>query len=97
MTKERRRYDGSYIRQAECLVGDAFGCVKLIAKNEQIDMVKEGATITVRNCHANVANEHLRLEVDKWGKIEASTEKIEKVTTTNNLSDVEYELVAVRK
>ena len=97
MTKERRRYDGSSIRQADCIVGDAYGCIKLIAKNEQIDIVKEGATITVRNCHANVVEEHLRLEVDKWGKIEPSTEKIDKVLQTNNLSDVEYELVNVRR
>ena len=51
----------------------------------------------MRNAHANVVNEHLRLEVDRWGKIELSAEKIEKVNTSNNLSDVEYELVAVRK
>jgi replication factor A1 len=71
--------------------------VNLVAKNEQLDVVKEGATITVRNCHANVTNEHLRLEVDRWGKIEVSAEKVDKVNTTNNLSDVEYELVNVRK
>ena len=53
--------------------------------------------ITVRNCHANVTNEHLRLEVDRWGKIEASKESVPSVNTANNLSDVEYELVSVRK
>lgn len=97
VVKERRRYDGSLIRQAECLVGDQYGCVVLWAKNEQLDVIKEGGVITVRNAHANVVNEHLRLEVDKWGKIEPSTEKIEKVNQSNNLSDVEYELVSVRK
>lgn len=97
MTKERRRYDSSLIRQAEVLVGDPYGCVVLIAKNEQVDNIKEGAVITVRNAHANVVGEHLRLEVDRWGKLEPSTEKIDKVNTSNNLSDVEYELVSVRK
>jgi replication factor A1 len=97
MTKERRRYDGSLIRQADVIVGDPAGCVVLVAKNEQLDNIKEGAVITVRNAHANVVGEHLRLEVDRWGKIESSTEKIDKVNTTNNLSDVEYELVSVRK
>ena len=53
--------------------------------------------ITVRNCHSNVVNEHLRLEVDRWGKIEASNEKIDSVNTKNNLSEVEYELVSVDK
>ncbi len=53
--------------------------------------------ITVRNCHANVTGEHLRLEVDRWGKIEPSKERIDSVNTKNNLSDTEYELVPVRK
>ena len=95
LTKERRRYDGSWIRQAEVLVGDQYGSIKLVAKNEQLDVIKEGQTITVRNAHANVVKEHLRLEVDKWGKIEQSTEKVANVNLSNNLSDVEYELVNV--
>ena len=79
------------------LVGDQYGCVNLVAKNEQLDVIKEGGVITVRNAHANVVGEHLRLEVDRWGKIESSSEKIDKVNTSNNLSEVEYELVSVRK
>ena len=94
---DKKRYDGSSIRQAECLVGDQHGCVKFLAKDNQLDAVKEGSVIIVRNCHANVVKEHLRLEVDKWGKIEPSNEKIDKVDTSKNLSDVEYELVSVRK
>ena len=53
--------------------------------------------ITVRNCHANVVSEHLRLEVDRWGKVEPSQESISKVDTSKNHSDVEYELVSVKK
>ena len=54
--------------------------------------------ITVRNCHANVVGEHLRLEVDRWGKIEKNNSvQISSVNTGKNLSDVEYELVSVRK
>ena len=97
VTKERRRYDGTWVKQADVLVGDQYGCVVLVARNEQLDMVKEGTVITVRNCHANVVNEHLRLEVDKWGKIELSKESVTTVNEKNNLSDVEYELVNVHK
>ncbi len=97
VTLEKKRYDGTQIRQAEAIVGDQYGCVKLIAKDNQLDVIKEGAVIVVRNAHANVVNEHLRVEIDRWGKIEPSTEKIEKVNTSSNLSDVEYELVSVRK
>lgn len=95
VTKERKRYDGTLVRQADLVVGDSSGSVNMIAKNEQLDQLSEGAVITVRNCHANVVNEHIRLEVDRWGKIEKSSEKISDVNTTNNLSDVAYEVVNV--
>ena len=39
-------------------------------KMEQLNIIKEGAIITIRNAHAKVYNEHLRLEVDKWAKLE---------------------------
>ena len=58
-------------------------------------MIKEGATITIRNAHANVVKEHLRVDIDRWAKVEASNVKVAKVNTTRNLSDVEYELVSV--
>ncbi len=85
------------MRYAEALVGDEYGCVKLWVKNEQLDVVKENAIITIRNAHANVVNEHLRLEVDRWGKIEPSSQKVDNLKTSNNLSDIEYELVSVKK
>ena len=75
-----------------CLVGDEHVCVNLLAKNEQLDMFKEGDVITVRNCHAKVVNDHFRLEVDRWGKIELSKVWIQSVNTGKNLSDIEYEL-----
>jgi replication factor A1 len=96
--RQRQRYDGEELNQvAECLVGDATGCCKMISTDSQLEVVKEGAVITIRNAHANVVKEHLRIEVDRWAKVEASTEKVaEKVNTTKNLSDVEYELVSVK-
>ena len=95
--RERRRYDdGPVNRVAECIVGDEFGCVKLMAFDEQLDVVKEGSVITVRNTHANVVKEHLRLEIDRWAKVEASSENVGAVNTKNNASDIEYELVSVK-
>ena len=41
--RERRRYDGGSInRVAECIVGDQYGCVKMMAFDEQLNFVKEG-------------------------------------------------------
>lgn len=79
---------------AECIVGDEHGCAKLMAYDRQLEVIKEGAIITIRNAHANVVKEHMRIEIDKWAKVEASRERIGKVNTTKNLSDIEYELVA---
>ena len=69
--RERRRYDSNTVsRVAECVVGDESGCVNLMAYDDQLDIVKEGDSITLRNVHANVVKEHLRLEIDKWAKVE---------------------------
>lgn len=37
---------------------------------DQIAFFESGATVTIRNAHAKVVDSHMRLEVDKWGKIE---------------------------
>ena len=97
VVRERKRYEGTINRIAECVVGDEHGCVNLIAKDEQLDVVKEGQVITVRNSHANVVKEHLRIEIDRWAKVEPSTQQVASVNTSKNLSDVEYELVTVNK
>ena len=69
--RERRRYDSNTVsRVAECVVGDDSGCVNLMAYDDQLDIVKEGESITLRNVHANVVKEHLRLGIDKWAKVE---------------------------
>ena len=96
--RERRRYDSNSLsRVAECVVGDEMGCVNLMAYDDQLDIVKEGAQITIRNVHANVVKEHLRLEIDKWAKVEPSSKNVPSVNLSNNASAVEYELVTVSK
>ena len=94
---EKLRYDGSKIRVADCVVGDETGCAKFVARNEQLDIVKEGASLILRNTHANVVRGHMQLEVDRWGKIEAYDKGIKSVNTENDLSATEYELVTVKK
>ena len=64
--------------------------------DDQLEIVKEGAIITIRNSHAAVIKEHLRIEVDKWAKVEASTAKVGQVNLAKNASDIAYELVSVR-
>ncbi len=90
------RYEGNVNRTAECVVGDDYGCAVLIAKDDQLDIVKDGAHIIIRNAHANVVDEHMRIEIDKWAKVEVDkSKKVKKVKLDNNLSEIEYELVPV--
>ena len=39
--------------------------------------------------------EHLRLEIDKWAKVEAGLVNVKSVNQSVNASTVEYELVTV--
>ena len=64
-----------------------------MAFDDQLSVVKEGSIICIRNAHANVVKEHMRIEVDRWAKVEASSENIPTVNTANNASDIAYELV----
>ena len=100
MTKQIRRYDGTQIRQAECVVGDEQGVVDMLAINDQIDKVIVGEVITVRNGLAKVLKEtgRIKLIVDKWGKVEtAQGVNIGNINLSNNISAVEYELVPATK
>ena len=81
VVRERKRYEGTVNRIAECVVGDEHGCVNLIAKDDQLEIVKEGQVITVRNSHANVVKEHLRIEIDRWAKVESSSQQVATVNT----------------
>merc|ERR1719198_2367509 len=95
ITRERRRYEGTVNRSADCIVGDEHGCAVLIAKDNQLDLVQEGSFITIRNAHANVVKEHMRIEIDRWAKVETSAKdvpRIKSINTGNNLSEIEYEL-----
>jgi replication factor A1 len=71
---------------------------------EQIDLLKEGATLVVRNASADVFNGFMRLNVNVWGKISTHPDGVAstpdapaKVNSDNNLSAVEYELVTVEE
>ncbi len=69
----------------------------MLAMNDQIEKVKEGATITVRNGFAKVLKDtgRIKLIVDKWGKVEIAEAgvKVSNILLSNNISGVEYELV----
>ncbi|KAI7747055.1 hypothetical protein M8C21_017166 [Ambrosia artemisiifolia] len=58
------------MRLAECLVGDETGIVVFAATNDQVDAMKEGSTVILRNAKIDMYKGSMRLAVDKWGRVE---------------------------
>lgn len=96
---QRGRPDGPQVRQlriAECLIGDETGVIIFTARNDQVDKMKEGSTVTLRNAKIDMFKGSMRLAVDKWGRIDDAVEPADfLVKEDNNLSLIEYELVNV--
>eukprot|EP00475_Leptophrys_vorax_P039510 TRINITY_DN71489_c0_g1_i1.p1 TRINITY_DN71489_c0_g1~~TRINITY_DN71489_c0_g1_i1.p1 ORF type:complete len:136 (-),score=19.02 TRINITY_DN71489_c0_g1_i1:256-663(-) len=95
---QRPRQDGNQMRSmriAECIVGDETGVIVFTARNEQVDVLKDGATVNLRNAKIDMFRGSMRLAVDKWGRVEPTEDATFAPKEDNNLSLVEYELVNV--
>jgi|UniRef100_A0A2N9INS2 replication factor A1 len=98
MVLQKGRADGPQVRQmriAECLVGDETGMIIFTARNDQVDLMKEGSTVILRNAKIDMFKGSMRLAVDKWGRVEVTEPADFTVKEDNNLSLIEYELVNV--
>ncbi|KAK3023036.1 hypothetical protein RJ639_044826 [Escallonia herrerae] len=101
LDKRSRRAMSSYgdgianTRIAECLIGDDTGTILFTARNDQVDLMKPGTTIIIRNSKIDMFKGSMRLSVDRWGRIEVTEPAKFVVKEDNNLSLVEYELVNV--
>ncbi|TQD81354.1 hypothetical protein C1H46_033072 [Malus baccata] len=62
---------------------------------DDVDLMQEGSTITLRNAKIDMFKGSMRLAVDKWGRVEVAEPASFTVKEDNNLSLVEYELVQV--
>ncbi|KAJ6886791.1 hypothetical protein NC651_027216 [Populus alba x Populus x berolinensis] len=91
-----RRSVSQHLRQtriAECLIGDETGTIIFTARNDQVDLMKPGTTVILRNAKIDMFKGSMRLAVDKWGRVEVTEPAEFVVKEDNNLSLVEYELV----
>ncbi|KAL6542826.1 hypothetical protein OROHE_010346 [Orobanche hederae] len=80
---------------AECLIGDETGTILFTARNDQVEMMKPGNTVILRNAKIDMFKGSMRLAVDKWGRVETTEPAEFVVKEDNNMSLVEYELVSV--
>mmetsp|Transcript_51521 Transcript_51521/g.149656 ORF Transcript_51521/g.149656 Transcript_51521/m.149656 type:complete len:498 (+) Transcript_51521:70-1563(+) len=85
---------GATMKFWEATVGDETGQVVLSLTEGQKEGLAKDKVIVVRNGFVKMIKCHIRLAVDKWGKVDLETEDtVEKVGETN-ISATEYELVA---
>lgn len=85
------RSDGSTHRVVDALVGDETGSVYMTLWDDNIDKVKEGDVIDVKNGYVSLFKGSMRLNVGRFGSFEASEATIGEVNESNNLSDKTFE------
>ncbi|KAM2108058.1 hypothetical protein ACFX1Q_024956 [Malus domestica] len=72
---QKGRSVSQHLRQtriSECLIGDETGTILFTARNDQVDLMKPGATVILRNARIDMFKGSMRLAVDKWGRIEVT-------------------------
>ena len=85
------RNDGSTHRVCDITVGDSSGIVQVPLWDETIDAIEEGSTYNLTNGYTGLFRGNLRLNVGKYGKLEAAEEAIEDVNMDVDMSAEEHE------
>jgi len=85
------RRDGSVHRVVDALVGDETGSIYLTLWDDNIDTVKEEATLDIKNGYISLFKGSMRLNIGRYGSLAPSSQTISTVNTTNNLSDKQFE------
>lgn len=81
---------GSSRHVTEAVIGDDSGTVILSLWDDQVSLVSEGDVIFIDNGYISLVRGHMRLNVGKYGSINASDETVESVNEELNMSDKEY-------
>jgi len=91
----RELLNGDVIEINEAVVGDETGTIVFTVRGkEQINKVKEGKHLIIRNAKIEMFKSYMRLAVDIWGLIEDDpNQTIKTVKEDVNMSNEEYELV----
>ncbi|MDQ1279740.1 MAG: replication factor [Thermoproteota archaeon] len=77
---------------ADALVGDETGCIYLSLWDDNIEKVKEGDTLNIKNGYISLLRGSMRLSIGRYGSFEIVKEsQIKEVNTENNLSNKQYE------
>ena len=88
---QRRKNNGEGIAQVEGIIADETGCASFRFNGDQAGEVREGAVVAIRNGRSSVIDEHILLEVDRFGKISAEQVSIGAPNLSNNISATAWE------
>merc|ERR1712151_1270404 len=92
------RLDTTRVVIADFVIGDETGIVKMSLRKNFVDIIKEGQTIIIRNCKVPIVNQHMRMQVDAFGKIENCLDHhISEVNKEKDLSEVVYDNYSSKK
>merc|ERR1712066_1200740 len=88
---EITKFNGEVIRIADGVVGDDTAVANFRLVGENVDKVKVDQVISIRNGRSEVVDEHIRLEVDKFGKVQAEPDQtFERIKNSENISSYAY-------
>ncbi|MEM1959209.1 MAG: OB-fold nucleic acid binding domain-containing protein [Candidatus Nitrosocaldus sp.] len=68
--REVRLKDGSKAKVADCIIQDDSGRIKLTLWNDQIDMVREGSTISITNGYTKEFKGESTLNIGRYGRLD---------------------------
>ncbi len=85
------RRDGTSHRVTEALVADETGAILLTLWDDTIESITDGDVVVVNNGYIRLFRGSMRLNIGRFGSLEASEEDIENVNTENNMSEKQYE------
>ena len=74
--EETTRANGDKLKIATCCIGDETACINARITGENADKMIEGSVLAFRNGRSVVFQEHMRLEIDRWGKISAEDDEV---------------------
>ena len=93
---ETTRMSGDKVRIADGIIGDETGTAAFHFEGPAVDQIAVGTVIAIRNGRSDVVEEHISLQVDKFGKVtkeDAAHVKSVDEAPAKNISAIEYQKV----
>lgn len=88
---QRSKSSGESFPLVEGVIADNSGCANFRFPADQAGCVEQGAIIAIRNGMSSVVDEHIVLEVDRFGKLTPEHTNIATPNTKNNISATAWE------